>query len=56
MRALLLLVPLVAGCHYATAPDPCPTPVEAHPEAWKQTPIMDAAGNVVMFAYVCVSQ
>lgn len=52
----LLLLPL-GGCKvlFPTDVDPCPLPPEQHPEAWKVTPMTDAAGNVIMYSYVCIA-
>lgn len=50
---LLVFVLLVCGCHYATAPDPCPMPPEQHPEAW--TPIKDTTTGQIV-GYVCGRQ
>lgn len=53
--AAVLLLALLTGCLFPTYVDPCPTPISEHPEAWVESPMTDAAGNVVMIAYVCVA-
>lgn len=56
MRYLPLLL-LLSGCDvlFPDAPDPCPTPPEQHPEAWKAVPMKDAAGNVIAYSFVCAT-
>jgi hypothetical protein len=57
MRLVILAaVVLVAGCRFATAPDPCPTPPEQHPESWTAVPVKDATGTVIGTTYLCGRQ
>ena len=56
MRVLLMLpLALLAGCDalFPSAPDPCPLPASAHPEAWTAIPMTDAQGNILAYSYVC---